>query len=224
MRREIQITGVKALWPRLDKPYRFDQQKMESVPCAPTADQAKYELSFEMNKEQAKTLWTEMAKAYKEEAAAKGEQWPEYKMPFKQNDDGNYVFKAGLKAAYNGEATRPPSQWDAKANRLPADFQLTTGSIVNLNVKMIPYNARIGNGVSLRLSAVQVIELSEMMEQSPFGQTDGSFSQHKPFAAPAATRPEADLSHVAHPFGEEFEAPKAKPSAAFTDLEDEIPF
>ena len=41
------IKGVKAYYPKIDKPYRFDSSagaKGKSVPCAATDDGAKYEL------------------------------------------------------------------------------------------------------------------------------------------------------------------------------------
>ena len=211
MRKEIQISDVEALWPRLDKPYRFNRQKMESEPCEATADQAKYETSFKMTPEQAKALWADMKSAYDAERAP---DWPDYTMPFKKTDDGQYIFKASKKAAYDGTAPTPPIQWDAKATKLPSDFQLTTGSKINMNVKLIPYNGSMGAGVSLRLNALQVMEAAERVEVSPFGATNGSFVDEQPFAAPKPT-PKAE-----DPFGlPPVEAPKAS-----ADFDDEIPF
>jgi len=218
MRKEIMINNVEALWPRLDRPYRFNRQKMENEPCEPTADQAKYEISFNMTPEQAKWLHTEMKAAYDAERQA---DWPEFpkagspEHPFKKNELGEYRYKASKKAAYDGQATTPPTQWDAKANRLPKEFQLTTGSKINMNVKMIPYSASMGHGVSLRLVAVQVLEAAERREVSPFGATQGSFVDDRPFKEAAAPK-------VDHPFGEAFEA-KPAPTPSM-DFDDEIPF
>ena len=220
MRKEIIINNVEALWPRLDKPYRFNRQKMENEPCEPTADQAKYELSFNMTADQAKWLHGEMKAAYDAERQA---DWPEFpkagtpEHPFKKNELGEYRYKASKKAAYDGQATNPPTQWDAKANRLPKEFQLTTGSKVNINVKMIPYSASMGHGVSLRIMAVQVLEAAERREVSPFGATQGSFIDDRPFKQEAAPKPK-----VAHPFGEAFEASPAP--APRMEFDDEIPF
>jgi type IV secretory pathway VirB9-like protein len=95
-------------------------------------------------------------------------------LPYKKTDDGEIVGKAKLKGAYGTDKVDPPLQVDAKRNRLPADFMLTTGSRVNLSVTIVPYNTGAVNGVSLRLRAVQVIELAEGMSASdPFGEVDG---------------------------------------------------
>ena len=63
---------------------------------------------------------------------------------------------------------------DAKNNKLSADFQLTSGSIVNLAFTFVPYNLS-GTGVSLRLNGVQVIDYKPMQSRSPFGVVDGGF-------------------------------------------------
>lgn len=221
MRKELMISNVEALWPRLDKPYRFNRQKMENEPCDATADQAKYELSFNMSPEQANWLHGEMKAAYD---AERQPDWPDFpkagtdEHPFKKNDVGEYRYKASKKAAYDGQATTPPTQWDAQANKLPKDFQLTTGSKINMNVKMIPYSASMGHGVSLRLMAVQVLEAAEKREVSPFGATQGSFIDDRPFKETPKPEPEK----VAHPFGQQYEAPPA-PSQTM-DFDDEIPF
>jgi hypothetical protein len=79
-----------------------------------------------------------------------------------------------LKGAYGTDKTTPPLQVDAKNNKLPADFQLTSGSIVNLAFTFVPYSVQ-GTGVSLRLNGVQVIDLKPMQSRSPFGVVDGGF-------------------------------------------------
>ena len=231
MRKEIQINNVEALWPRLDKPYRFNRKENINEPCEPTADGAKYEMSFNMNRDMANWLHGEMKTAY--EAEAKPD-WPAFpsptddRHPFKKNDFGEYRMSCNKKAAYDGEATTPPSQWDAEAKRLPKDFQLTTGSKVNINVKLIPYNGTMGAGVSLRLMAVQVLEMAERHEVSPFGKTQGSFIDDQPFAkAQPTVQPgtSENPAKVAHPFGEQFEA-KEEPKPVLTSgtFDDEIPF
>jgi len=50
---------------------------------------------------------------------------------------------------------------------------LTNGSTVNIAIVFTPYHGAMGTGVSLRLDAVQVIDLKPMEEQSPFGATKG---------------------------------------------------
>ena len=68
------INDVNALYPRIDKPYRFDATENRSVPCDALDEGAAYEMSFEMTKDQAKELFKAMAEAYQEKREDK---WPE---------------------------------------------------------------------------------------------------------------------------------------------------
>ena len=164
------VNNVEALYPRINKTYRFDNVENRSVPCDPLDDGAAYEMSFRMSKDQAKELFTEMAKAYQEKREDK---WPaKLDMPFKKDDDGMFTHKAKLKGAYGNEPTRKPVHYDAKGIKLPEDFMLTNGSLVNVAIVFVPYNMR-DNGVSLRLRAVQVIDLKPMQDDSPFTAVEG---------------------------------------------------
>jgi len=167
------IDDVEALWPRINRCYRFDNKKKKSVPCGAFDDGAKYETSFRMNKAQAKKLWAAMLTAYKEKAATQ-DGWPDkFDNPFTKDEDDAFTFKASLKGAYGKDATRKPTQYDARNTVLDEDFMLTTGSTVNIAVSFTPYNGSIGTGVSLRLRAVQVIRYAIMKSRSPFGTTEG---------------------------------------------------
>ena len=166
------IDNVEALWPRLNQTYRFDATENRSVPCDALDEGSNYSLQFRMDTEQAKALYIEMREAYKNGRKA---EWPEkVDMPFKKEDGGSFTFKAKLKGAYGKDATRAPAQYDAKGKKLPEDFLLTTGSMVNIAVSFTPYHGAMGTGVSLRLKAVQVIDLKPMMQpESPFSAVDG---------------------------------------------------
>jgi len=170
------IENVEALWPRINKPYRFDNAENRTVPCSAFDDGAKYEIKFRMTKDQAKALYLEMCKAY-EERKEKG--WPEkVDNPFTKDDDGMYVYKATLKGAYGKEATLKPVQVDSNGSKLPEDFMLTTGSTVNVAVIFVPYNMREA-GISLRLKAVQVVKYVPMESSTPFGKVEGGFTFQK---------------------------------------------
>ena len=67
------VEDVEALWPKINRPYRFDNKEKRSVPCEATDDQAKYEIDFRMNKGQAQDLWKAMSGAY---ASQKDDSWP----------------------------------------------------------------------------------------------------------------------------------------------------
>ena len=170
------VRGVIAQYPRVNRAYRYDQtagERGKSVPCDPSDDGAKYETGFRMTKEQAKELYKAMTAAYAEKKQAK---WP-VKLPtpaevFSEQEDGTYTGKAVLKGAYGEQLTTKPSQYDAKNKKLDDDFMLTTGSKIHLQVTFVPYSMR-DHGVSLRLRAIQVIDLKPMEDYSPFGAEEG---------------------------------------------------
>ena len=182
------VSNVEALWPRINKTYKFDNAENRTVPCDAFDEGAKYETRFRMDKAQAKALFVEMVKAY-ESKKEKG--WPDkFDMPFKKEEDGTYTHKASLKGAYGKDATFKPVQYDSKGVKLADDFMLTTGSTVNVAVTFTPYNMREA-GVSLRLRAVQVIKYVPMEAASPFGAVEGGFqfsSEENPFEV-VATAP-----------------------------------
>tara|TARA_R110000751_G_scaffold23610_1_gene65221 strand:- start:2005 stop:2649 length:645 start_codon:yes stop_codon:yes gene_type:complete len=164
------INNVTAMWPRINRTYKYDSAEQRSVPCNPTDEGSAYTLQFRMNEEQAKTLYKQMKLAYD---SKKESSWPEkFVMPFKKDDDGMFTHKAKLKGAYGNEPTRKPVHYDAKGIKLPEDFMLTNGSLVNVAIVFVPYNMR-DNGVSLRLRAVQVIDLKPMQDDSPFTAVEG---------------------------------------------------
>jgi len=181
MSEQYVVKKITAMYPKLDKTYRYDNEQQRSVSCGATDDGAEYSVNFIMDDATAKALWSYMKTTYAEE---KKKNWPEIKNPFKKTDDGMWSHKANLKGAYNGDKTKKPAQFDAKTNELPDDFQLTSGSIVNVAVKGIPYSGSMGAGCSLRLQAVQVLKLAERKQSNPFGAEDGYNSKEdNPFTA-----------------------------------------
>tara|TARA_R100000234_G_scaffold23879_2_gene13673 strand:- start:804 stop:1484 length:681 start_codon:yes stop_codon:yes gene_type:complete len=179
MSEQYVIRNITAMYPKLDRTYRYDNDQQRSVSCDATDDGAEYSLNFVMDDATAKALWTYMKKTY---AEVKKDNWPAVKNPFKKTDDGMWTHKANLKGAYNGDKSRKPSQFDAKTNELPDDFQLTSGSTVNVAVKGVPYSGSMGAGCSLRLQAVQVLKLAERRQANPFSAEDGYNSkENNPF-------------------------------------------
>lgn len=167
------LENVEAMWPRINRTYKFDAKDKKSVPCDAFDDGAAYTLQFRMTEAQAKELYKRMKTAYAAKQAENSE-WPDkFPMPFKKDADGSFTHKAKLKGAYGAEATRKPAQYSASNKKLDDDFLLTNGSTVNIAVVFTPYNGAMGAGVSLRLDAVQVIDLKPMEEQSPFGAVEG---------------------------------------------------
>jgi hypothetical protein len=185
---EITISGI-AKYPKIDRPYKFDAEAMRSVPCDAMDENASYDLTVVVDEEHAKEIHKTVMQAWNQAVAdnAGGKRkWPEKPslLPVKRNDYGEIEVKTKLKAAYNGQATIPPAQWDAQNNRLPADFRLTGQSKIRVKVIPVPYNMSAqNNGVSLRLKAVQVLELAEEVGAgSPFQPTDGfTIQESSPF-------------------------------------------
>jgi hypothetical protein len=202
------INNVEALYPRINKTYRFDNAENRSVPCDPLDDGAAYELSFVMNKEQAKELFTAMAEAYKQKREDK---WPaQLQMPFTKNDEGMYVGKAKLKGAYGKDVTNKPMQCDARGTELPKDFLLTSGSTINVAVVFVPYNMR-DHGVSLRLKGVQVVKYVPIQKTNPFGAVEGfTVGDENPFAPVAGATKEEIEATTDDVFDEEAETPPKK--------------
>lgn len=207
------ITNVEAMYPRINRPYRFDQKAQKTMPCEAHEDGAEYRLQFRMSREQAGELFKVMHQAY---ATTKTNNWPEkLEPPFKDEGDDFYTFNAKIKAQYNNQITRPISHMDSKANPLPEGFELTHGSTVNIACVLIPYNTKAaGAGVSLRLSAVQVIRLAERQGYNPFSSVDGGFTlqeEENPFATNGAAPVDADVGVGEDPFADPVEEkPKVK--------------
>ena len=204
------VNNVEALYPRINKTYRFDNAENRSIACDPLDDGAAYEMSFRMDKDQAKELFTQMAKAYQEKREDK---WPpKLDMPFKKDDDGMYVGKVKLKGAYGKDVTPKPMQCDSRGTDLPDDFLLTTGSTVNVAVTFVPYNMR-DHGVSLRLKGVQVVKYVPMQKANPFGSVEGFTvgGDDNPFTPVAGATKEDMEAATDDVFGEEAAEVEAPP-------------
>jgi len=159
------IKGVEANYPKIDQPYHFSQKENRSVACDANAENAAYELNVRLTPEQTSELWAKMQAAWKEGRDAS---WPEsIEPPFTKTDDGRYEVKTRRKASYGA-----PLQRFADNSEAPADFKLTSGSIVNVAVQFVPYKMR-DHGVALRLMGVQVLKYVEFKPPSPFDAVDG---------------------------------------------------
>jgi len=168
------ISGVEALYPKLDQPYKWSQQENRSVPCEWNAENAERSMVLRVPYETALPLRKAMAKAYNEEKEPK---WPKFEDNFTliegsiKGKDAVFEVRTKLKCY---DANTKVRQFDADNNVLAADFQLTSNSIVNVQVTLVPYCLPPRNGTSLRLGAVQVTYLAPMKQAaSPFEKTEG---------------------------------------------------
>lgn len=179
------INGATALYPHLNRTYRFDKSKTdkypfgETVPCEIQDDGAEYTLSLELSEQEAIKLYNLMQADY---VAKKAPTWKEFLLPHEvfeyREDTGTYVAKTKLPAMFDKDITTPVKQFDAKNKKLKATFELTTGSEVNALVQIVVYMPQTitQSGVSLRLRQVQIKTLAEKVERSMFNVIDGGFS------------------------------------------------
>lgn len=206
------LSNVEALYPRLDQPYRFDPNGGKSgnggtVPCKATDNGAAYTTSFKLPKDKAADLAKAMKSAYDQRGFEEKMQ-----SPFKLAEDGEtYIGKAKLAAAFGTQLTRPPIQVDATKQLLPSDFQLTSGSTINIFFELIPYNGTMGSGVSLRLRQLQVVSLAEAPQAIVFDELESSGSEPIAFADVSGVSVEVENKPEEEP-EELIEEPKVKPN------------
>ena len=121
-----------------------------------------------------------VAQAKKENA---GKRVKESELPFIENDDGTVTFKFKLKAKVTPKKGDPfeqkPALFDAKGKPLTGETKVGGGSTIKVSYEVVPYYTAIaGAGISLRLKAVQIIELKEYSgggnaESYGFGEEEG---------------------------------------------------
>ena len=183
------IENVEARYPKIDTTYIWrdnpdPKKKGRSEPCDPSETGAEYSIQFRMDNATAKKLFMAMSETYQ---ANRQQKWAEkLANPFIKDDDGTFIGKAAIKGKYKNGLTVPPMQLDSQGNKLASDFQLTTGSTVNVAVQFNPYDGFGGQSVNLWVKAVQVIKLVPRKDHNPFGTVDGGFTieDANPFAKP----------------------------------------
>ena len=171
------IENVEALWPKLNQTYAFDKKANKHMPCGPRDTNAAFSVDFRADSATAKALFAQMSAAYN---ANKEKSWPQEltleASPLVKDDDGTFKGTSNIKGVYNGKITLKPVELDSQGNTLPEDFELTTGSTVNIAVTFYPYYMSKENwGVSLRLQAVQVIKYVPRPVRNPFGKVEGGY-------------------------------------------------
>ena len=172
-----QIQGAEALWPKLDRPYVFDDKANKSMPCSADTKGAKYSVDLKLNYEEALKLRKEMKKHYDEN---KEEEWPAFDDRFEilegSKKEKNAVFKVktNIAASYNSGSSTKPKHFKANLEPLPEDFQLTTNSVINIEVSFYAWaNKQMGCGVTLRPRAIQVITLADKETNTTFTAQEG---------------------------------------------------
>ena len=148
-----------ASYPHLTKPdTKFNPDGEYKVSLIVAGDVASKAIDFLTEQHEAA-----VAQVKKENA---GKRVKESELPFIENDDGTVTFKFKLKAKVTPKKGDPfeqkPALFDAKGKPLTGEPKVGGGSTIKVCYEVVPYYTAIaGAGVSLRLKAVQIIELKE---------------------------------------------------------------
>jgi hypothetical protein len=146
-----------ALWPHLNEPdTKFDKD-------------GSYSVNLVLNKEETENIKSKLSEVL-QEFISSGESKTNKKapLPIKEDKDqdgkptGNYQIKFKLRAVGQSRGERweqRPALFDSQLQ--PCTDVIGNGSRIKVGAEVVPYStAMAGTGVSLRLKAVQVIELS----------------------------------------------------------------
>lgn len=182
----VRITSPQgiAVYPKLEKPdTKFDANGVFSV-------------DLDLSGSEAQQLIVQLTKiadaAYANECKAKGKKsLKRADFPWKEVEDGKTRFKFKLKAkGGTGEKQwdQKPALFDAKGNPVK-ELNIGSGSVIKVAFDVAPYfTAMVGHGLSLRLRAVQVIELRQYIagdnfDAFGFKATDGFIKEQETAAA-----------------------------------------
>lgn len=172
-----------AVYPKIEKPdTKFDANGI-------------YSIDLDLDSKDAAELTTKLTQiadaAYAAECKAKGKKaLKRSDMPWKETEDGKVRFKFKLKAkGGSGEKQwdQKPAIFDAKGNPIK-DVNVGSGSTVKVAFEAVPYfTAMVGHGISLRLRAVQILELRQYIagdnfDAFGFKATDGFVKEQEPVA------------------------------------------
>lgn len=148
--------------------------------------------------------------AYAEAVAEnKGKKVKRADLPYALNDETDTVTLSPKLKAIAGSKdkkwTQKPALFDAKGHPIKGDIRVGGGTVAKLNLELAPYyTAQVGAGVSLRLKAVQILDLKEYGSGNAssygFGEEEGfeakapeTFEEEAPAAATTSTSDGADF-------------------------------
>lgn len=170
---EVTPRGV-AVYPHLDAPdTKFDAAGVYTLKLNLPAEEAEPII------EKLEQLREEFREKVKEQA--NGKKVKDADLPVSENEDGTFTFSFKMKASGEKDGrkwTRKPAIFDASGIPVKAGVKVGGGSIVRVAFEASAfYTALVGLGVTLRLNAVQIIELKSWGERSAtqfgFEQEDG---------------------------------------------------
>ena len=178
------LMNVEARYPKLNQPYHYDSSEGpngRTVPCSVDTPSAKWELGVRLDREAVSSFMQAYAQAWQQSSLA------ERPMPdptkcngkertpkVKDEGDGFWTIKTIHKncKTKTGKVQSPPFQVGRDAKPVADDFELTTGSIVNIELVFWPNNNGGSDSVSFWLNGLQVVELAERQPIGAFTALD----------------------------------------------------
>ena len=178
------LLNVEARFPKLNQPYFYDSSEGangRTVPCSLDTPNAKWELGLRMDAKTTQDFMQAYAQAWQESPYA-NDPMPDptqcngqEKTPKLKNEgDDFWAVKSIHKncKARTGKVQSPPFQVGRDARPVADDFELTTGSVVNIEMVFYPYKISGNVGMSFWLNGLQVVELAERQPIGAFTALD----------------------------------------------------
>ena len=207
--------NVVARYPKLNQPYVWSDDANSYVGTTHETPNAAFYCDAFLTNEQwqeadkaIKKVWSEFV-AEQEKAGKPIKKPNEFRNPLDEDSDGKGFVKMKLNCYDEKTSVR---QLDSKLNKLPLNFELTSGSKINARVVIKAYKSGAQQGITLRLTDVMVIELADKQEAPVDFEADanGGFTyKEKEEAAPAE---------------EEADVQSEDQTESKSEFEDEIPF
>jgi hypothetical protein len=153
------IKQVEFMYPKLDSTYRWNPIDRQSEKCAQTADGAKWQLTWVMDKVRGDELTAQLQKHYAE-CKARDAKRPAFGKVFgsKVLEDGRISFSATRNGKNQKEESAPAPEVVGADTKPLADRAIWSGSTGNLMISAIPTTDAGGvGGIKLLLGKVQVV-------------------------------------------------------------------
>lgn len=194
-KKNLIVTPIGVLvWPHLNSPdFEFDEAGVYQTKLRLTGTDAESFKAFCASEQQKAAAEAKESGKFKGKGAV-----PLANLPVSEDEDGNLLFNFKMKAkgtTRNGETfTREPKLFDAKG--VPCnDARVGGGTVARISFEPYGYYSKMvgGAGVSLRLEAVQILDLKEWSggrsaDGFGFEETDGfSVDEYTPTATAADT-------------------------------------
>jgi len=159
--------NVVARYPKLNQPYVWSDDANSYVGTTHETPNAAFYCDAFLTNEQwqeadkaIKKVWSEFV-AEQEKAGKPIKKPNDFRNPLDEDGDGKGFVKMKLNCYDEKTSVR---QLDSKLNKLPLNFELTSGSKINARVVIKAYKSGAQQGITLRLTDVMVIELADKQE------------------------------------------------------------